>query len=253
MAHIKPDTILGGRWFENGFSTPRFFDSWSAYRRALAEEGLEIRDNWVPNDRHLTRWDTVNLDAAADLASRGALYTRPSLPVLEPVPGVEIETTIVRPDRTPEPTRKARDLTPLQVGFLIGVEPVLQATGLWIVCEQCAILTGTVKHLTLANAPEDPIWKADCRCTTRRIPRAQVTRSLPPNGRLLLDAPTILRGTGLAVRCPHKATRCLWTPLETVRDTPEELTVRCQCWQVDLQAGIYRFRTVTPPVPQVAA
>lgn len=67
-----PDDIPGGRMFENGFASPRRFDSHSAHRRALAAEGLEIRAKWAgPHDRHLTRWDTVDLDGAAALVSRG--------------------------------------------------------------------------------------------------------------------------------------------------------------------------------------
>ena len=66
------DEIPGGQVFENGFDTPRRFYSHSEHRAALAAEGLEIRAKWAgEHDRYLTRWDTVDLDAAAALVSRG--------------------------------------------------------------------------------------------------------------------------------------------------------------------------------------
>lgn len=67
-----PDDVPGGFIVENGFEGPRRFDSHSAHERALAEAGYEIRAKWAgPNDQHLTRWDSVDLDAAAALVSRG--------------------------------------------------------------------------------------------------------------------------------------------------------------------------------------
>jgi hypothetical protein len=69
---VVQDEIPGGRIFENGFSTPRKFYSKSEHRAALAAEGLEIRAKWAgEHDRHLTRWDTVDLDAAKTLLERG--------------------------------------------------------------------------------------------------------------------------------------------------------------------------------------
>ena len=58
---------------ENGFENPIRVYSHSEHRRLLAAEGLEIRAKWAgEHDRYLTRWDTVDLDAAAQLVSRGA-------------------------------------------------------------------------------------------------------------------------------------------------------------------------------------
>ena len=65
------DDVPGGFVAENGFSEPRRFYSHSAHERALAAEGYEIRAKWAgPDDKHLTRWDTVDLDSARALVSR---------------------------------------------------------------------------------------------------------------------------------------------------------------------------------------
>jgi hypothetical protein len=69
---VVPDDVPGGFVAENGFDQPRTFHSKSAHRAALAAEGLEIRAKWAgEHDRHLTRWDTVDLDAAKTLLERG--------------------------------------------------------------------------------------------------------------------------------------------------------------------------------------
>jgi len=70
---VQPDDVPGGFWAENGFSEPRQFFSRSAHERALAAEGCEIRAKWAgPEDKHLTRWDTVDLEAAKSLLERGS-------------------------------------------------------------------------------------------------------------------------------------------------------------------------------------
>src|SRR5687767_13334829 len=69
---VVGDDVPGGFWAENGFDQPRKFHSKSEHRAALAAEGLEIRAKWAgEHDRHLTRWDTVDLDAAKALLERG--------------------------------------------------------------------------------------------------------------------------------------------------------------------------------------
>lgn len=74
---VHQDSVPGGFWAENGFAEPRRFDSHSEHARALAAEGLEIRAKWAgEHDRHLTRWDTVDLNAAAALVQRGAQARR---------------------------------------------------------------------------------------------------------------------------------------------------------------------------------
>jgi hypothetical protein len=75
---VVPDEIPGGQWFENGFSTPQKFYSHSAHRAALDREGLQIAPRWVPGSKHLTRWVSVDLAAAAALVSRGVRPPAPS-------------------------------------------------------------------------------------------------------------------------------------------------------------------------------
>jgi hypothetical protein len=139
-------------------------------------------------------------------------------------------------------------LTSPQMALILALEPICQAAGLWVVCASCAATEGTYSHLVCCNAPTDETWRMDCPCTTRSFRRDALTHTMTPSGDLIPLAETLLQGTGLAVRCPHKKTGCLTTPL-TWTDAWDGLTVRCQCWQLDLLAGIYRFRKTTrPPV-----
>lgn len=80
---VVGDDIPGGQWFENGLTRPEKFYSHSAHRKAVQKNGCEITPYWVPNDKHLTRWDTVNLDAARELVSRGSRRPETSLPPID--------------------------------------------------------------------------------------------------------------------------------------------------------------------------
>jgi hypothetical protein len=139
-------------------------------------------------------------------------------------------------------------LTSPQIALILALERILQQAGLWLVCARCARVHGTYKHLAMANAIEDDIWKIDCPCMTRRFPRAALEHSMTPSGDLLKLAETLLAGTQLAIRCPVKRTGCLTTPLDVTLE-PDGVTARCQCWQIDLTAGAYRFRKQQPAVP----
>lgn len=66
---VVPDDVPGGFVVENGFSEPRRFYSKSEHQRALAAENCEQRAYWHPGDQHLTRWDSVDLDAARALVT----------------------------------------------------------------------------------------------------------------------------------------------------------------------------------------
>jgi hypothetical protein len=132
-------------------------------------------------------------------------------------------------------------LTSPQVALILALERVLQAAGLWLVCDHCARTEGSYGHLQTDNAPEDAVWRMDCSCTTRRFERVQLEHTMAPSGDLLKLAETLLAGTGLVIRCPVKKTGCLTTPLEVTLE-PDGTTARCQCWQIDLSAGVYRFR-----------
>lgn len=73
---VIADDIPGGMWVENGFPEPVKVYSHSEHRRLLAARGREIGAKWVPGDKFLTRWDTVDLDGARSLLERGAQATR---------------------------------------------------------------------------------------------------------------------------------------------------------------------------------
>ena len=136
-------------------------------------------------------------------------------------------------------------LTSPQMALILALESVLQKAGLWLVCEVCARERNTYKHLVTANSEKDTTWRIDCPCTQRRFARTALQHSMIPSGDLLTLAETLLAGTSLAIRCPVKMTRCLTTPLQ-VTATPEGVTARCQCWQIEVGAGVYRFRKSRP-------
>lgn len=136
-------------------------------------------------------------------------------------------------------------LTSPQIACILALERICHAANLWIVCEQCARDLGTFSHLVTANGSDDPVWKIDCPCTERRFTRAGLQHSMIPSGDLLKVAETLLAGTKLVVRCPIKKTGCLTTPLDVTLET-DGVTARCQCWQIDLTAGVYRFRKTSP-------
>jgi|GEM_PF-5457372 len=69
---VVADDVPGGFVVENGFDRPTRFDSKSDHQRALAARGLELRvKNAGPEDKIISRWDTVDLDAAKTLLERG--------------------------------------------------------------------------------------------------------------------------------------------------------------------------------------
>ena len=72
VSAVHQDSVEGGFYAENGFEQPTYFDSKKAHRDALAARGLEIRAKYAgPGDKFLTRWDTVDLEGAAVLVTRG--------------------------------------------------------------------------------------------------------------------------------------------------------------------------------------
>ena len=69
---VHADDIPGGMVVENGFAKPIKVYSHSEHRRLLAAQGLEIRAKWAgEHDKIMSRWDTVDLDAAKTLLERG--------------------------------------------------------------------------------------------------------------------------------------------------------------------------------------
>jgi hypothetical protein len=88
--NVQPDSVPGGFIAENGFSVPTRFDSHSAHRKALDAAGLQIAPRYVEGSKHLTRWDTVNLEAARVLVTRGASPRMAGKQVLAPHPDFPI-------------------------------------------------------------------------------------------------------------------------------------------------------------------
>ena len=79
-----PDDVPGGFVVENGFDKPTRFYSHSSHREALAARGMELRVKHAgEHEKHLTRWDSVDLDGAKMLVSRG---TKSPKPIEERIP-----------------------------------------------------------------------------------------------------------------------------------------------------------------------
>jgi hypothetical protein len=146
-----------------------------------------------------------------------------------------------KPIALPKGPVRHMTLSSSQMALVLALERVCRLAGLWIVCDRCARERGTYSHLVTQNSPQDELWTMDCPCTNRRFRRVDLMHSMVPSGDLLLIAPALLSGTDLAVRCPNKLTQCLTTPL-TVQAEVNGTTARCLCWQINLQAGVYRFR-----------
>ena len=95
---VISDEIPGGMVVENGFPEPIRVFSHSEHRRLLAERGLEIRAKWAgEHDRHLTRWDTVDLEGAAVLVTRGAQARAEKRALREEFPIEVTDITFQRP------------------------------------------------------------------------------------------------------------------------------------------------------------
>lgn len=141
---------------------------------------------------------------------------------------------------TPTVRRPRVDLTSPQMALILALEGILQASGLWLVCDHCARERETYSHLITQNAPEDTVWTIDCPCTDRRFLRASLQHTMRPSGDLGFLLPDLTRATGLDVRCPNKRSGCLTTPI-LIKPEPDGMTWRCQCWTLELGAGIYRF------------
>lgn len=89
-----PDDVPGGFTVENGFSSPQRFYSKSAHKAALDREGMQMAPRWVPGSKHLTRWVSVDLEAATALVSRGVTVGPSGKPLLPPVDALPNEITV---------------------------------------------------------------------------------------------------------------------------------------------------------------
>ena len=82
---VRPDDVPGGFVVENGFSEPRKFYSKQAHREALAANGNMLCDwNRGEHDRVCPRWDSVDLESATALVSRGQKAYKDDVPSAPP-------------------------------------------------------------------------------------------------------------------------------------------------------------------------
>lgn len=99
---VQQDSIVGGQWFENGFSTPQKFYSHSEHRKALDREGFMIAPRYVENNKvGMTNWaaGTVDLEGATALVSRGSVRPKEATgpggrPLLPPTNALPNEITV---------------------------------------------------------------------------------------------------------------------------------------------------------------
>ena len=131
-------------------------------------------------------------------------------------------------------TRPRLHLEPAQTSVIVGLQPMLDASGLILVCPKCLSEGGS--HLQGDADVTIPVWRLECGCTVRVLERCDATRPFDADGDLMASADTVLKPLSLAVRCPEP--RCVRHPLDIER-TPAGVTVRCRCAKTT-------FRTPTP-------
>lgn len=116
------------------------------------------------------------------------------------------------------------NVEPSQVGVLVGLQSMLQASGLILVCPRCLSEGGS--HLAGNVDVTLPTWHLNCGCTERVIERRHASRAYDADGDLMVSAGTVLQPLRLSVRCPERT--CVQHPLEIER-SPAGVIVRCRC------------------------
>jgi hypothetical protein len=135
----------------------------------------------------------------------------------------------------PHGVKQRLTLTGGQIAAILGLENVVKATGLVIVCPHCAAEGDP--FVDTDNSPSAPEWKIDCRCRERRIKASEVTRPMDADGDLVAQADEILKPVSLSVRCPQQ--KCINHPLEIER-TPTATIIRCRCAKTTLHPPNHR-------------
>jgi hypothetical protein len=125
--------------------------------------------------------------------------------------------------------------TTVQIAAVLGLESLVQAAGLILVCPRC--LSEGDPFLKTDNGPHSQELKIDCGCRERRIAASDVGRAMNADGDLIAAAEQILGPISLAVRCPER--KCVTHPLEIERSETGTI-VRCRCAKT----------TLHPPRPQ---
>jgi hypothetical protein len=126
-------------------------------------------------------------------------------------------------------TKQRHVLTGAQIAAILGLEELVKATGLVIVCPHCTAEGDP--FVDTDNDPQAAEWRIDCGCRERRILAKNVTRPMDADGDLIAQANEILKPVSLTLRCPQK--KCLNHPLEIER-TPTTTIVRCRCAKTTL-------------------
>ena len=121
-------------------------------------------------------------------------------------------------------------MTPYQIGAILGLERLVQATGLVIICPTC--LREGFGQLDTNNDPRAEEWRIDCRCRERRISTKRLSQSHDADGDLIAQADDLLRPLSLSVRCPQRS--CLPYPLDIDRRDTTTI-IRCHCAQTTLR------------------
>jgi hypothetical protein len=121
-------------------------------------------------------------------------------------------------------TRPHLHLEPAQTGVVVGLQAMLDAAGLILVCPRCLSEGGS--HVIGDVDVTRPVWRLECGCTIRVLERKDAIRPFDADGDLIASADSVLRPLSLAVRCPEP--RCVNHPLEIER-TPAGVVVRCRC------------------------
>ena len=131
-------------------------------------------------------------------------------------------------------TRPRLKLEPAQTGVVVGLQSMIDAAGLILVCPKCLSEGGS--HVQGDVDVTKPVWRLECGCTVRVLERKDARTPYDADGDLIASADTVLRPLSLAVRCPEP--RCVKHPLEIER-TPLGVIARCRCAKTT-------FRTPTP-------
>ncbi len=126
--------------------------------------------------------------------------------------------------------KQRQGFTPAQISAILGLEAIIHATGLTLICTRC--LADGFRGLDTDNDPNAAEFKIDCQCRERRVNAADVGRAMDADGDLIAHADEMLRPLSLSVRCPDR--RCITHPLE-IEHTPEGTIIRCHCAKTTLR------------------
>lgn len=129
------------------------------------------------------------------------------------------------------------NVEPAQTGVIVGLQAMLEAAGLILVCPRCLADGGS--NVTGDVDVTRPLWHLNCGCKERVMDRNDARRPFDADGDLMASADTVLQPLSLSVRCPER--RCVKHALEIER-TAAGVVVRCRCAKTT-------FRTLSP-IPQ---